>query len=391
MEMNTFRRCRVRTKGAGAGLAVLALACATPTDGARAGAVVQFGDNQSLSIGLGMRDSYTSTEKGAPNGTANSSDFSLESVRLYIDGSLSKYIKATFNTERNSSGNINVLDGIARFEFDDAFNIWAGRMLPPSDRANLDGPYYLNTWSYPGIVSMYPSKFDGRDDGATVWGKLIQKRLVYSFGSFSGHNRISGASNAGDNMLWAGRVAYNFLDPEPDPAYYTSSTYYGAADVLTLGVAGMYQKNGVGSAAAPGDYKSWNVDALYEKKFGDLGTGTLEGAFYHYDTSGATDVSTTFNSAGSTDNVGGLAAGPAYLLGAAYLIPAKVYWGQFQPVFRYQNFHNQQTNKVTDQYDMGLNYIISGHNARISADYSIKQVTGSSDTGAFILGVQLQF
>src|SRR5690349_24201303 len=35
---------------------------------------------------------------------------------------------------------------VAQFSFSDKFNIWAGRFLPPSDRANLYGPYYSNHW-----------------------------------------------------------------------------------------------------------------------------------------------------------------------------------------------------------------------------------------------------
>ena len=35
-----------------------------------------------------------------------------------------------------ADGNIKVLDGYARFEFKNEFNIWVGRMLPPTDRSN---------------------------------------------------------------------------------------------------------------------------------------------------------------------------------------------------------------------------------------------------------------
>ena len=46
-----------------------------------------------------------------------------------------------------------------------------------------------------------------------------------------------GPSNQAHNPLFAGRVVYNFWDPEPDPAYYEASTYYGKVDVLSIGVA----------------------------------------------------------------------------------------------------------------------------------------------------------
>jgi len=371
----------------GAGVTAAALiACAMP---AHAGATINFGDGESVSVGLGLRTSFTSQSNGAPD-SSRSADFSLDSVRLYIGASLNDYIKATFNTERDGNGTIDVLDGYAQFEFMPEFNIWVGRMLPPSDRANLDGPYYLNNWLYPGLVSQYPAKFAGRDDGATVWGKLLDKKLVYSAGVFEGHNRVAGASNHGDDPLFAGRVAYSFLDAESDPGYYTSSTYYGSADILTLAFAVQYEENGVGSAARRGDYTGWNMDLLFEKKY-SFGTITLEGAYYNYDTGGVFDVAPGFGGVGGTANVGGITQGDGYLIGADYLIPGKVGWGQFQPFFRYQDFTNDLLHADAHQYDLGVNYVISGHNARISIDYSKNQGDGVPDFDRIIAGIQLQF
>lgn len=291
----------------------------------------------------------------------------------------------------SSNSNMQVLDGIGQFEFMDEFNVWAGRMLPPSDRANLDGPFYLLGWSYPGIVSQYPQKVAGRDDGVTVWGKVLDKKLVYSIGAFDGHNRIEGASNQSTNLLYAGRVAYNFLDPEPDPAYYTSSTYFGAADVLTIAFAGMYQTDGVGTAKAKGDYTAWNFDALFEKKLGESGAVTLEGAYYQYDTGNVADVAPNFGGAGASDNVGGLTQGQAYLFGAGYLFPGKLGWGMVQPFFRYQEFDADLTKTSERRYDMGVTYVIDGHNARITADYAINEKSAKAQTDSFLVGVQLQF
>jgi hypothetical protein len=373
----------------GVATAALLAASTIPGGPAHAGATIGFGDGESVSVGLGLRTDFTSQSNGAPNGS-RSADFSLDDVRLYIGASLNDYIKATFNTERDGDGHVDVLDGYAQFEFMPEFNIWVGRMLPPSDRANLDGPFYLNSWLYPGLVSQYPAKFAGRDDGATVWGKVFDKKLVYSAGVFEGHNRYAGASNQGDDPLIAGRVAYNFLDAEPDPAYYTSSTYYGSVDVLTLAFALQYEENGVGTAIHRGDYTGWNMDLLFEKKL-SFGVITLEGAYYNYDTGGVKDVTPNFGGAGPTANVGGITQGDGYLIGADYLIPGKVGWGQFQPFFRYQNFDNDLTHLGADQYDLGVNYVISGHNARVTIDYSKDEGGGVADYDRIIAGIQLQF
>ena len=367
-------------------------ALAAPLSVAHAGATFNFGpDNeQSISVGLGMRASATSDSRGNDTG-GQSTDFNLDSVRLYVNAQLDKQIGATFNTERDADGNIKVLDGYARFEFADVFNIWAGRMLPPSDRSNLDGPYYLSSYNYPGVVSQYPAKFDGRDDGVTVWGKLFKKRLTYAFGVFDGHDRIGGAANQNHNPLLAGRVAFNFWDVEDNPAYYTSSTYYGTANVLTIALAGQSQKDGVGTAAQHGDYESWNIDALMEKKAFNGGAITLEGAYYNYSTGGVIDVPSNFNGAGPEDNVGGLTQGQAYLASAGLLFPQEVGIGKFQPVVRYQEFDASLAHVTTRQYDTSLNYIIKGHNARLSLDWAHIDASGAHSDDRVTGGLQVQF
>ena len=383
---------------------------------AQAGGTINIGPDQSVSVGFGLRSSFTSAEKGAPDGSSRSEDFSLDNIRLYMGASLNKTIKATFNTEKTADNKVQVIDGIAQFEPMPEFNVWAGRMLPPSDRSNLDGPYYLLAWGYPGLVSQYPSYAVGRDNGLLAWGN-INKKVVYSVGAFEGHNNVAGASSESGNLLYAGRVAFNLLDPELAPAYYTGSTYFGAADIFTVGLVFQTQTDGVGVAGDKGNYTGYNIDVLYENKDTGSGSLTLEGAAYKYDTDDKVDAnvpistanSASFYSLPSSDNssgVGGLKQGKAYLLGAAYLFPQQVGWGKFQPYARYQKFDQDKITVGTatalfggkfEQYDIGVNYVIAGPNAKISATYTETKpddktpLASNTDLNQFTLGVQLQF
>jgi hypothetical protein len=371
--------------------AAVALTAATiaPLTSAHAGATVSFGDDKSISLGLGLRTSFSAIEDGAPDGKSRSSDFALNSIRIYASGSLNKYIKATFNTEKDGADNVHVLDAYAQFEFMPEFNVWVGRMLPPSDRANLDGPYYENAWDYPD-VSAYPAKFAGRDDGITVWGKVFDKKLVYALGVFEGQNRSPALSNRGDHPLLAGRIAYNILDAEDDPAYYTSSTYYGSQHVLTIAFAGMYQNDGVGTAALRHNYASWNIDVLYEEPIDGVGTVTLEGAFYDYNT----------GKGAALELLGSPGDGKAFLVTGAYMTPEKLGWGFVQPFVRYQHAKSDTFGTKSSRIDAGINYVIASHNARISAVYS-NNANVSGTAGALLIspvkkdkllvGLQLQF
>ena len=149
--------------------------------------------------------------------------------------------------------------------------------------------------------------------------------------------------------------------------------------------------------AAPGDLKIWSADFLFEKKFG-IGVPTFEAAYYKYDLGGAVDCGS--GEPGSTacpagDNIGGQVDGKSYLVGAAFLFPQRVGMGQFQPFVRYQKF--ERTLSATDNkaFDLGVNYIIKGPNAKVSFVYSkfedSRLAAPQNDVKQFMVGVQLQY
>ncbi|MBI1175716.1 MAG: hypothetical protein GC139_10700 [Sideroxydans sp.] len=353
---------------------------------------------KSLSVGFGLRTSLTSLQNGAPNGTARSKTFDVENMRLYVSGQLNNMIKGTLNTERDATGKIVLMDGFTELGFSDTFNVRMGRLIPPTDRSNLDGPFYLNAWQFPGVVSAYPTLSIGRDNGILAWGKPMDGKIVYSVGAFTGHNVAAGGSNDGGSLLYAGRVAFNLLDAEPAPAYYTASTYYGSKDILTVALVYQTQKNAVGSSPAlRGDYKSWSTDLLFEKKLAGDGVVTMEGAYYKYGL-GTVDCGSGEPGAAACvagNNVGGLVAGKAYLATAAYLFPQQVGVGKFQPFVRLQNFKRDVSQTTNKQSDIGVNYVMDGHNARISAVYSKlsdnRLAAALVNRNQFVLGYQFQF
>lgn len=363
----------------------------------------KLSDEAGVTAGMGIRNSFTRREFGAPNGTSTSNDFALENVRLYLGGHYGKVIKATFNTERTGGAaaaggdSVRIMDAIAQFEFMPEFNVWMGRMLPPSDRANLYGPFFALPWSYPGTASNYPNLAVGRDNGIMAWGKPFASKLVYSVGAFEGHNKSATLSGASDKLLYAGRLAYNFWDAEPAPAHYTGGWYGGSKDILTLAVAGFTQKDGVGTLAVPGDLKVWSTDLLVEKKF-SAGVPTFEAAYYKYDLN-AVDCGSGEPGAAAcpanVDNAGGQVDGKAYLVSGAFLFPQKVGWGQFQPYVRYQKYERTLSRTTNKALDVGLNYIIKGPNAKVSLMYSkfedSRVAAPRNDIDQVVLGVQLQY
>lgn len=314
-----------------------------------------------LSVGAGLRTSFNIFEDGAPNGTDDSNDFDLDSVRLYTSGTVRENVGFEFNTGYQASTNsVEVLDAVAKFEFSDGFNVWAGRFLPPSDRSNLSGPYFLGAWNFP-VAQRYPQVFAGRDEGVAVWGQRGGGKFKYQLGLFEGPDGV--VAGGEDETLVAGRVVANFLDPEP--GYYNSSTYFGGKDIFAVGAVVQSFDGGTGS----------NVDVLFERGVGD-GTLTLEAAAYRYDEFAGSDGDGSF-----------------FL--ASYLFA-----GGWQPTARIQTVDIDVFDPVsgmitldtpeTDITEFGFNYIIDGHNARVSFVAGNAEVDGGADFDFIQLGLQLQ-
>lgn len=331
---------------------------------------IKIDDTRYVSVGAGLRTSFNSVENGAPNGTDRSKDFEVDSVRLFVSGQVMKDVQLVFNTERQADGATRLLDGIAQFRFSDLLNVWAGRFLPPSDRSNLSGPYYIATWDFP-FVQNYPAIFAGRDDGLAVWGQTGGGAFKYQVGAFQGRDGV-GTSNQSDSLLYAGRLVFNLWDPEP--GYYNDSTYYGAKEILALGLTLQTQADGAGTVANRADFTGYSIDALMEKKLG-ADVLSLEGAWYSYDIANVADAV--------------LFDGDGYFAQVSYLIGTPVGKGKLQPHVRYQNLDITGAANERKRYDLGVNYILSGHNARISFIYA-NDDTGTTDINIIRVGLQLQ-
>ena len=381
------------------------------SDQAMAGAKLEVDETKWISLGIGVRSSFTTVEDAAGNGTSRSKDFNLDNARIYINGQIHKYIKFEFNTEcffcdNAALRNFDVLDAVGKFEISPMFNIWAGRLLVPSDRAEMSGPFYANTYEF-NKTPFYPSDFSttfgtdgagvyGRDDGVNLWGSSAQGKLQYVFGVFNGlESSSTSGANQSDKLLFGVRIAYNFLTPEKNPGYYTSSTYFGGGgDIFTLAFAGQHQEDGAGTITNPGDFSGMSVDMLFEKVLGNKGVATIAAEYKVFDSD--------YNTAAFTD--GGtcfcMFDGDAWTATALYLFPQKTGVGQFQPYVRYTDV-SPDSSSDRDEFEVGVNYIISGHNARIAAFYQSGDietkglnyapgVTGA-DVDTFQIAFQLQF
>ncbi|HUE05580.1 MAG TPA: hypothetical protein VMR62_38920 [Bryobacteraceae bacterium] len=290
-----------------------------------------------VTVGAGLQTDFVST---LPDGSSTTDQFQLDHARIYISGPVVKDISFMFNTEYDGVTNkIGVLDAVAQVSVVPELNVWAGRFLPPSDRANLYGPFYSNEWAVftDGIQDGYPGVFQGRDHGVVYWGDFA-KKIKVSVGAFDG-----GTATGNSKVLGAARVQIDFWDKED--GYYLNGTYYGDKNLLAIGGATQYQDGHTASS----------VDFLMERKLkSNGGVVSIESEYADYNRLGGYDP----NYAKSQG---------AYILGA-YLFPKVVGIGKFQIMAKYAKAeftHGADPNYDQKTTEVDFNYIIKQFKARI--------------------------
>jgi hypothetical protein len=381
MKVDQKRRWKMFV-AAGATMALVA-GVASTVPSAYAGGTIKGDDDKFISIGMGIRQSFNMAEDGSASGAQWSNGFAIDNARIYINGGIHKYVKYAFNTDcfncASLSGNagpansaVGLLDAIGQFEFTEKVNFWVGRTLVPTERGELNGPFYhavfdgfrtpLNPADFSGNFGAGGAGIYGRDNGVVFFGKVHPggTHLQYVASVFQGlrSSALSGP-NQRDSLKYAGRLTWNLLNDESNPGYYTSGTYYGTAgDILAIAVGGEYQNAGAGSLANKSAFGSIVSDILFEKVLpNNNGVFTANAEYKRYWAEnlaawGNTDCFCMFSGSSVT----------AYAL---YLFPNEVGIGRFQPYGRY-TFVNSVHSNALDEFEFGTNYVISGHNARIS-------------------------
>jgi hypothetical protein len=325
-----------------------------------------------VTVGAALQSSFYDCDKGCinspgtiPAGDSSVDGFALNSIRLFVNGTVTDQIKFTFNTEYTGSGTntVGVLDAIGRFEFTDQFNIWAGRFLEPSDRANLAGPYYAEDWApfADGISDFYPDVATGRDNGVAYWGQF--GILKVQVGAFDGESLNSAVADK-SKVLTAARLMLDFWDPEP--GYYLNGTYYGDKDVLSLGAVVQNQDSKT----------AWDIDGLMEKKLPNLGVISVSAEYLK-------DKGLT--SATPSDGWNAL---------ASYLFPQVIGVGKIQLLGKYSQKTDDATAFVTSEdklktSEINVNYIIKSFNARVGA-YFLHQSDDLENTTKKEYGLKIQ-
>ena len=146
-----------------------------------------------------------------------------------------------------------LLDCQYEHNFSNAFMVIAGLQLVSHNRNGLQGAAGLMAndftfYQYPFNLfpsSPIPGNF-GRDLGINTRGFLLEDKLEYRLGVFTGRRFDDGAP-----LRVVGRLVYNFLDPEKD--FYYAGTKLGSGKTIALGENGGLTLNSAFTVVGGGD------------------------------------------------------------------------------------------------------------------------------------------
>lgn len=317
---------------------------------------------------------YQSIDDGA--GTigdrTRSSDFFNRRSRVMLLGQATESIHFFLNYDAASGSAAGdrqdpvLTDAIIDYRFNEGFNLSVGRILVPFTIDNQTSAVSLTGIDYPtrtlANLPTNPSGAFWRDDGLEARGLLGGGMIDYRVGYFRG-DRDAVRNPDGDGRI-TGMVVLNLASPQGGWFYNQNSL--GALDVLSFGVGfDRMGRSGVGFD----DHEAWSAFFSVEKGLGG-GHLTANGTYIDWD-----------------GVVGGFGDGKSFSAAVAFL-PTGSKW---QPVVRWQNQDPDAGSKL-DTIGLGLNYFISGHRAKISAEYSIDDVViDGSEKDAFRIQAQLFF
>jgi hypothetical protein len=271
----------------------------------------------------------------------------------------------------------------------------------------LDAPIF--NWPNIEITDQFARQF-----GVYAKGQLggldyrVALNKPFAFGATPREGQATNRLN--ENLATQGYFFYQFKDQESNLFPYMVGTYLGTKEIFNVG-AGFYHHPKASASLQNGqeqlhDIALFGVDLFYEKPMA-RGAISLYSVWYNYDfgpnyirnvgimNNGLAPADGSglaeqlgFNGPGNAQPTIGTGIISYTQLG--YLLPRLNNGTQFMPyvTFTHKNFERLQSS--SNQYDLGLNFFINGHNAKITAQYSQRplynrDLTRNGSAGEFIL------
>jgi hypothetical protein len=323
---------------------------------------------------LGAQEQTTAAQDADPNYHSHwQRQLYVRRLRVLVGGNISRSTSLFFESDAPNIGKVSAsgtkLSGVSMY-VQDAYvqqtfcpevSLVAGLQLVGITRNSLQSAASLMALNY-GTYSFVPTgpldNSVGRDVGFNARGFLLDERLEYRAGAFSGKNL-----NLYSPLRYTVRLNYDFFDREK--GFFYTGTTLGKGHLLAVGGGFDLQES----------YAGYAVDAMADMPLFGAGSVTVSASFSHLDGGGSDADSTFFTGQIPRQNV--LFAEAGYFLAD---------WG-LQPYFKYEaqivdarvwkqvgatspeSLNLQNELRTGRRYGGGVNYYLNGHGASFKVLY----------------------
>ncbi|MFD2200482.1 porin [Shivajiella indica] len=278
----------------------------------------------------------------------------------------------------------------------------------------IDAPIF--NWPLIEVTDQFARQFGIYAKGQV---KKIDYRLAlnkpFSVGSGGSFNEIRQRPQAfnvvNDNWATQGYIAYQFLEEENNKLPYFVGSYLGSKKVFNIGGGWHFHPDATSSKNANGTLNYHNIALFGLDAFLDIPLNHVKGTaltsyavFYHYDFGpnyirniGIMNVGfgpgTSQNGPGNAQPT--IGSGKIFYSQTGYLLPKTLLGdhGRIQPFGALTHKNFEFFDDSSFQYDLGMNYYINGHQAKITLQYSNRPVFENyrriGSAGEFLIQTQI--
>ena len=243
-------------------------------------AQIKVDDKTWANFGLNMKIWYKNKDKTKSTDDWRKNEFSVGNAKIYFTGQVAPLFQfyGEFDQEKAKDQKDVVGEAGINLAFAKEFQVLAGKIRKSFTRANISSGYalliptgyFFNPQGASGKVTDIFTYDGNADVGLMVHGDLGGGVFTYRAGLFNVDERVKQYKDFEFNA----RVEFQplMLGFKPESAATITAkvadTYLGKKDVFTIGLGFMSKKKNIEGVDKTVD--GWTVDALFEKKFGNV-------------------------------------------------------------------------------------------------------------------------
>ncbi|MCX6214400.1 hypothetical protein [Spirosoma sp.] len=321
------------------------------------------------------------------NGGFNQTGSSNRKIQAFFHDAVSEYVVWKNKDYLKIGGGLTIVNGLSRFSSPSVSSIMT-MDVPVFAQATVD-----QTDEFSRKLSLYARGQVGHLDYRVVMSDPFPIQTNGAALPTYGPNSIFALK--GHNKQFQGLFMWQFLDKETNqvPGYITG-TYLGARRILNLEAGFITQKKAMVHLAAPGDtvYENmnlWSVAAYMDRPL-NKAKGTAINAYlgyFHTDYgnnylrfNGALNPASDIAAAQRPGGLGNTQGNTFPMFGTGSVVYGQVGYlmrrdlfgagnGTLMPYVQAQLANYQRVTNTLGVYNVGLNYLIKGHNGKFTLDY----------------------